>query len=359
MVRKQAIDINNIVFSQIESRYHILKSSHTGSPNTIYDSQYPYFLYQAIKKDSHTDANTKRIFSTGYSISELISRDMGTRQMHISDLIKILGYSQSEISKILKIVKSRGQYLILLGAGGTGSNFLYWTYKLSELCHISKIFSTISVIDYDEFDIVNMLRIPFIPEINSHKSTLKVDCIPTNIKSIAAIFNTINKKIKTIEDIDLYRKTSNGAIRNHVYFYGAPDIQTRKLLNQNSVKFFAATHQNDKFSITHNPTVDDDLILETYGKIDLNKFFINQLYMTIKFLEFLGTVNNFDIFGPDEKIINNNFSNIIQYGKHDYQLKAGSKRFEINFRDVGNIELENTELTENDIQTINTHGEHQ
>lgn len=353
---KQAININNIIFSQIESRYDLVRGASQNTGNNLLDSYYPFYLYQKLKNDKNINMD-KQIFSKSYSISELISKEFGSKKIYIGDLIKIFNYNTSQITKILKKLKSKRFSMVLLGAGGTGSNFLYWTSQLCELTNINEIFNTIVVIDYDKFDIVNMLRIPFIPNIDENESTYKVDCIPNNIKIISSTFTTSYTKIDRQEDLDwiINNKISNSFAKRELCIYGAPDIQTRNLLNNYPKKFFAATHQDDRFSIIENPIVDENFIIETYGKINLSKFFINQLYMTIEFLKYLSEQNT--IAYSDDRVENNiiyedSYDEIV-YRTRNGKLKMGSKQLNDNYFIQHNIELEDVILTEDDIVLLN------
>ena len=68
-----------------------------------------------------------------------------------------------------------------------------------------------------------------------------------------------------------------------------PDMETREWLSASDCTFIAGTHKDNEFSLVENPEIDRDLIIETYGKINLSMFFLNHLSMTIKLLQELST----------------------------------------------------------------------
>ena len=53
----------------------------------------------------------------------------------------MLGYTKTDIGKILQAVKNRELQCILIGLGGTGSNFIHWLYEMSEWTGKTEIFT--------------------------------------------------------------------------------------------------------------------------------------------------------------------------------------------------------------------------
>lgn len=281
---EKTIEINKIIFTQIENRYHFLnRDRFTGreySGKLIADSFYPQFVCRNIANIRQPSLGTVK---NSYAISERIAKDMGIKKLHISELITMLGYTKTDISKLLQNVKNRNIQIILVGIGGTGSNFLYFMHELTQWVGKDSIFQKIDAYDKDSYDVPNLLRIPYIPKTESNilDMTSKVGTIPKEFKLISNRFNshTINLTKELIE--------SSGSDKTRTVIYGAPDMETREWLYHNNHTFIAATHKDNEYSIIENPEIDQDLIIETYGKINLSMFFMNHLSMTISFLKHL------------------------------------------------------------------------
>ena len=60
----------------------------------------------------------------------------------------------------------------------------------------------------------------------------------------------------------------------NITFFGAFDIDTRRLYHNAKLPFIGITHRDDILKVTINPTpiTDDDLSVESYGIVDVNFF---------------------------------------------------------------------------------------
>jgi len=323
---KKQIQINDLIFQKIKFRYDFYDSVRVWDKMTanklFIDTFYPFDIASSIRDNQKT-----RTYITsgrnGYAISERVAEDTGARRLHISELITMLGYTKTDITKMLQHVKNLELDCVLVGLGGTGSNFLHWLYEMSEWTGKSQIFHKIRAFDDDEFDVPNMLRIPFIPQYRTieNEAPFKTKCIPLKFNNASVIFVPVNRKL-TEEDLSSHRI---GMIRK-TFIYGAPDIATRTFLSRGEYTFFAATHRDGEYSIVENPDVDNDLMLETYGKINLSKFFLNHLSMTIDFLRYLPTrTEPYDTQRQNVEIVREDFDTKFRV-KLDTGFKAGSKK---------------------------------
>jgi hypothetical protein len=209
---------------------------------------------------------------------------------------------------------------------------------MSEWTGKSQIFQDIRAFDGDIYDVPNMLRVPFIPELsNVNSDPLKTNCIPERLWTITSKINKYGKYL-TKEDVE---KKKLGFVRN-TFIYGAPGIAAREWLSEGEYTFFAATHRDGEYSIVKNPDVDNDLMMETYGKINLSKFFLNHLSMTIDFMKYIGSEDrNYTEQVKNEEIVRNNFNNHFETQLAS-GFKAGAKKLHIvdNLETLHNIELE-------------------
>jgi hypothetical protein len=152
-----------------------------------------------------------------------------------------------------------------------------WTGK-------EEIFQNISIFDNDKFDVSNLLRIPFYPDNPNTTSIHKISNIPKRY------LNLLSKRIPNIRWDRFVEQNIDRNIRTRKIYYGAPDLETRNLfIGTENVKFYTGTHKGHKVSLKYKPSVDDEMAIEGYGKINLGAFFINHIMLTIKFLEELTT----------------------------------------------------------------------
>ena len=181
------------------------------------------------------------------------------------------------------------------------------------------IFSDIRIVENDFMDVTNLFRIPYIPEYKNDIENLnKAELIPLRLLRQLTDKHTIIQE-KLDEDNLHHINVQYGII------YGAPDIPTRQLLNDNNIKWFAATHKDNIAKITYRQQVQQDNLIETYGKIYLPVFFINQLNMAINFLIRIGSDNfRFDDLEDDQVIYKCDFDEDLK--RFYTQMKAGSKK---------------------------------
>jgi len=323
---KKQIPLNHLIFEKIKFRYDFTDINRVHDrvirSKLLLDTFYPLTLAREISYPINgvlkLPANQN---IDGYAISERVSEDLSCKKLHISELVTMLGYTKTDISKLLQAVKNKEFMITLVGLGGTGSNFIHWMYQMSEWTGKSRIFQTIHAYDDDDFDIPNMLRIPFIPEFKAANQTAKkVDCIPRKFEDLTFRWYTHSKRL---EDTDMTQSKAGHV--NRTIIYGAPDIATRAWLSASTYTFIAATHRDSEFSLVENPAVDDELMMETYGKINVSKFLLNHLTMTIKFLEHLRDRDRPCGTTEEHSILRANFDEIYQE-QLTAGFKAGSKK---------------------------------
>lgn len=323
---KKQIKINDLIFEKIKFRYHFVDEAYVHDRSRqnkmLLDSVYPSFIAKTIAGQNVSN----NLYRRGFAISERVAADLPAKRLHISELIAMLGYTKTDITKILQAVKHKGLSVVLIGLGGTGSNFLHWLYEMSEWTGKDQIFSRITSYDDDDFDIPNMLRIPFVPQFSKAVfDSKKANTIPLKFGALSGTFNTIPERLTQDRIVDNSLKRRIGPASS-TFVYGAPDIGTREWLSTSAYTFFAATHRDNEYSIVENPSVDNDLMMETYGKINLSMFFLNHLSMTIDFLKYLPTrEQGYTDQRVNETIVRADFGNAFQ-DKLESGFKAGSKK---------------------------------
>ena len=332
------IQINDLIFEKVKFRYdfYYVGRVPARTRNRLFvDTFYPFLLAQSITDKKAGVPQFSQGSTDGHAISERVAQDLGTKHVHISELITMLGYTKTDISKILQAAKNKEMNIALVGLGGTGSNFLHWMYEMSQWTGKAQIFNQIKSFDDDVYDVPNMLRIPFIPEyLDTTAEPLKTRCIPRKFNSLGRSWRMMSRKM-TASDM-----TQNTLGRKNVsVIYGAPGIETRQFLSDSEFTFFAATHRDGEYSIVENPDVDNDLMMETYGKINLSKFFLNHLSMTIDFLKYIGnTDREYETQNKNVEIVRNDFDDQFKEQLVD-GFKAGAKRMFIVSGDAYLMEL--------------------
>lgn len=320
---QKTIKINNLIFNKIKFRYHFFPAGgYYGQRMTsklLLDSIYP----SEVAKDIISSSRAVNLVQSGYAISERVAEDMNCKKLHISELISMLGYTKTDITKLLQAVKNKELKCVLIGLGGTGSNFLHWMYEMAQWTGKSQIFKRITAYDDDEFDIPNMLRIPFMPQFNSEKmDALKANNIPRKFSMLSQTYMLLDRRMDQHE-VDASQNIFRTQMLENTFIYGAPGIGSREWLSQSNMTFFAATHRDNEYSIVENPSVDNDLMMETYGKINLSMFFLNHLSMTIDFLTHLSTREN-NMF-PAIPIVNETIVREDFGAKYSEQIRVGFK----------------------------------
>jgi len=295
--------INDEIINAIKFRYYNIPqwrySSYTKGMQFL-DTSLPNFTIESMKKlNTYVDDNVKfgsidiinksSFNYNGFTFSEFGEKIFGLRRIRIEDAIKLLGYTKTDIRRIVSKVYNVCPSIIFAGVGGVGSNLIHWFYELMILGGKPQLFSRVSLYDEESYDVSNLLRIPFIPEITKigdaeQNINKKVFMVPEKYTSIAGFVERIDEHITpemygTLEHTNLYRKT---------YIIGAPTIESRTYMSQGIIPFIATTHNNLGYNIIANPAEADDLVMEGYGKIELFRFFINMLQMSIDILEILG-----------------------------------------------------------------------
>lgn len=277
---KEKIAVNEIIENQIEFRYEYYISS--GGKNIV-DRNLP--LYEKFDSD----------FRRYSCFSELTEKRLGATVISDKVLMDMLETTITEIKKVLNAVKKKKYLLALAGMGGSGTNFIHWTYRLANIISVRGIFSDVIMYDRETFETSNVYRIPFL--LDSYGSTMKVHMIPKRYDMTLSI-SEISKITAYINDTAI-ESLEYAMDRLRPIIYGAPSVNARAMMTESKVPFFAATHQDNRATLVLNPAIENDgLVMETYGKINLNTFFYNQLVMTWEFLKYLAKSSYAELTEP-------------------------------------------------------------
>lgn len=256
---------------------------------------------------------------------------LSVRAVPIDELLKLIGYTPERVKNLLKEVKKLQKDILFIGAGGVGTNTIYWLYEMCWRFDIRNIFKRVVVIDEDKLELHNLFRMPTTFRNYSGESTYSSSNTPItlerdiesnaifggseytsnrlySVKKILALdplwLNTLSTKRYRVESETINAKSNSpysswiqslfksNSRDSSIVAYGAPTIETRDIITNHYAiyNFICATHSGNHCNIVVNPEyVDADrgIMAEGYGVIQLNVFFLNQIRLALGFLETL------------------------------------------------------------------------
>lgn len=281
----------NHLCTQIYTRYYrpsTIENSIYNGTKTVMDTFVPFLAINSVT-DDHTgfSESSKRLVA----ISPLTADLLNIPRIPLSTLLtRVLSHDLDNIKNLLLSIKKLNLTVVFAGTGGTGINTICWLSEICSLFGISDLFYDIHVFEKDFVDFSNIFRFPLPLSVFTSitSPTLhKTELVKRQLKDLSNCVYFHDRFIETLDDLPSI--LLNGTIAaDNVVFYGAPSITNRNFLSSLG-SFISATHANNTASLYINPIADDSLQVETYGLIQLNSFFINQISMAIGFLEILST----------------------------------------------------------------------
>ena len=278
--------------TQIYTRYY--------RPNGISDGYSSYgkivmdtFLPFLAINDTDNDSDSTRIITNpnGYiAISPFTASLLNIEQIPIQSILKdVLNFDLTHIETLLKTVKKAKLKVIFAGVGGTGTNTIYWLNEICKFFDITNIFDEIYVYEKDNVDFSNIFRFPISPKVYESINAAelpKIALVDRYLRTLSKYIVYKEQYLESHADVPTILLDENSQTKPDVIVYGAPSISNRNFLSSLG-SFISATHANNTASLYINPKADVSLQVETYGLIQLNSFFINQVRMAIGFLEIL------------------------------------------------------------------------
>ena len=279
--------------TQIYTRYYFaplltIPSYHSRVKQVI-DTNIPFLIFRDTHQNEFALANNLRYTKDLYSMSPLLSALTGAPLVPFKYLLSAIAPTDLDIHALLHEVKAKELSVIFTGVGGTGMNTLVWLSKLCELYHVTQLFKEIHIFEKDSVDFSNIFRFPI--KLSQLEDTLFAEpkkaflALPYAQQLATAVF-THDTFIETLDDVPSLFLTEDSKLKPNFVTYGAPFVANRNFLSSLG-QFISATHANNTASLYINPIADDSLQFETYGLIQLNSFFINQILMAIEFLNIL------------------------------------------------------------------------
>ena len=317
--------VKDYLLEEVKHRYY------TGHPEynvknckTIVDSTLPFYMMNnnldSLDSASHLHTDCSELNIIPFSISEFSRDYLNTHELPFEDMINMLGYTKHSLLELYDKVCRRNVSVVMVGTGGTGINTLYWLNKIKELAIISyPLFNKIILVEDDTLEFSNLLRFPINSDKVSLRSARKVSLAHRIARGLSRDIGTYTTKlvptrrngsVHYTEDVFTSNKELRkyGSSNNPTVMYGAPDLITRARLSEVG-NFICATHADDSCSLWLNPSQDLDIQVESYGKIKLGGFFMNQLQMAISFLEILSD-ESLDLTEKDKHLLEYSFDTV-------------------------------------------------
>lgn len=318
-------DLNNMPYKKISLKYSEISSN----INDVLGRKYklPMDLNEVIYTNDNPEAtkyiindrNTLRLVSQSYNHYSLDSTFTDNRvllnpnlnyftpfckEMPIEHLLALFDVTPKDMLAILKKVSYLTNPIVSLGLGGLMSNFFFWTDRLREYFNLPFIFKRVRIYDYDELDYSNLFRFPLnwidyklrnkstaIEELSDFISTEDPHYFTSSNNSVSKVllFKSVNR---VADKCELYNNAFNFDILAHSILIGGPDLDTRLRIyteysNNPNISFICPTHADETLDITFYPHFDNQLLIESYGKINLNRFLLTMFKMTIELLKIL------------------------------------------------------------------------
>lgn len=233
--------------------------------NFVADTFYPSMVMENI------GASTNHVF-----LSPQFAAISGRPCVPTEEMVKWLGVPKKAIKEALLELKEKQITLVMIGYGGYGINTLYYLNELCRITGVTNIFKHLAILEEDVLSFSNTLRIA--PDINAQPC--KAMDKPSKLEIFANAAESYDGVICESISLVAERFTTEMVteifdnIENVVYL-GAPDFETRKVLEDKN--FIFGGHSNNDVVCVSRPVVDEGITTESYGTINLNVFFLNML----------------------------------------------------------------------------------
>jgi len=339
------MSINQYLTSQINTRYAMKARPASGLANIVVDTYFPLSLI--ANRFNMSEFNNYRLPSTATAISPFIARAFGVKQIPIADLCTVLGYTRKHLVELVTAVRKQQYTMTFIGYGGTNTNTIHWLNSIMQYTDSANLFKSVNIFEYDNIEFSNLLRFPIDP------TSVLTSTIRNDINKLDLLGNQLSRLSNNVPSINKQRLRTNGYIQNvfksiddnttvpltdkHIV-YGAPGLATREELS-NIGGFISATHGDSSCSLYLNPSHNLTLQVESYGVIELNTFFMNQLRLAIGLLETLANPD-FDPQARDLNLLSYEFDGnpvLPTARKYNFQISQSSNVIHTD-TDINNME---------------------
>jgi hypothetical protein len=221
---------------------------------------------------------------------------------------KELPYASRELKRKFEEIKKKNFDLVVVGYGGAMSNVLWNLFLLANTFEVFSLFNRIIIFEKDELSFSNILRFGK-PVIHRAFSNLEVEedvinkpLLLTQEYRLSSTSVTVYKEFLTKNNVKKIMELDNPLI------IGAPNFETRALLQEVDAPFLFIGHGNNEVTLTHKPNI-HFAVQETYGTIDVPVLLVNLWLATYAFVASLAE-NDPQSFTQNQELFKFNFDEL-------------------------------------------------
>lgn len=266
--------LHSLLKNEIEARYK------------IHDEIHSYLAENEILRNISEGFHDFKYLWEHVTNSKAIAYLYGAKYIPIKEQLVRLGIDIKEVKKLLKEVKKHKLSVALIGYGGVNLNFTEYLIELCQATNVHDIFKQMAIYEHDEVEPSNIFRFNTTRVAAMARGSLTSrNYHPTSNQLHISKLELVPDEIQYLsKDTYTYGYYLDAPSDKEAVYIGAPDMLTRKSLEDKN--FLCATHKNNTTYLHSRPVV-DSLLVESYGKIDLEKFFPAMLKLTIEILRAL------------------------------------------------------------------------
>ena len=191
----------------------------------------------------------------------------------------------AQVKRDMVAIKKRRVNMVQIGYGGFGINSLHFMSKFAQLAGVYHPFEKLSIYENDEFTFLNAVRI--------YKDVSTIRTIDMTMNKLA-LFQEENNLSSHVELVEKYFKIEDTNRRKQKTVYvGAPDFDTRVAMEDKN--FIFTGHSGNEVELYSRPIINQNLMTETYGVIDLPYFYVNLLKATEKLINYMAHIDEYPL----------------------------------------------------------------
>lgn len=246
-------------------------------------------MYEDWNK-SHTMES--KLDDGSYLFNPNMARIMHCNVVPTKTIFNILGEDENVVKDNLETIIKKKLDIVIVGLGGSMSNFVYWTERLAEYFGIKEhIFKSALIYEEDKLEVSNLFRIPLDYISPLYLKSINIDTrkgyskalMMYNTKQFCKEFVLVDRYLNENDD---FKRIDNA----YDFIIGSPILKTRDLLSKATNKFICPLHSNNDLYIFENPKIENfETMIESYGSINLSYFFLNMFKMTLECLNLMAT----------------------------------------------------------------------
>jgi len=194
-----------------------------------------------------------------------------------------LSISLPQVRRDMEAIKKKRIHFVQIGYGGFGINSLHFMSLFAARSGVYHPFEKLDVYENDEFTFLNAMRIyKDVSKINVNDYQMSKLLLFEEERNLSSHV-TLHDKYFKIEDTNR-RKAKT-------VYVGAPDFDTRQAMEEKN--FIFTGHSGNEVELYSRPVINQDVMTETYGIINLPWFYMNLIKATAELLSILAKTDEY------------------------------------------------------------------